>query len=136
MEEQLRRQAERLQVQNHKLVAATQERDRFFRNVSHELRTPMTSIIGFSELLLEDIQEPLTPIQRTRLEKVIGNAHKLLQMVNDLLDLSKVEAGQMPIDISRVHICELLDQIVGNMAPLAADKQLDIRIDARTICRS
>ena len=128
MEEQLRRHSERLKVQNRKVMAAVEDKDRFLRNVSHELRTPMTSIIGFSELLMDDTDEPLTPRQRMQLEKVAGSARKLLQMVNDLLDMSKVEAGRMPLEVSQVNIAGLLEQIIGDILPLAADKKLEMKV--------
>ncbi|MCL5103155.1 MAG: ATP-binding protein [Armatimonadetes bacterium] len=132
MEEELRERSEELQAQNQKVLAAAEERNRFFRSVSHELRTPLTSIIGFAEILLEDTDEPLTDRQQMKLKRVVVNSHKLLGMVNDLLDLSKIEAGRMEIHWGQVEIGEFLEHLVSNMMPLAAGKQLNVKLDVQS----
>ncbi|MCE5314228.1 MAG: HAMP domain-containing sensor histidine kinase [Armatimonadota bacterium] len=109
--------------------ASIEERNMFFRSVSHELRTPLTSIIGFAELLLEDTEEPLSERQKALLGRVVGNSHKLLGMVNDLLDLSRLDAGSMPIKWSSVDLSGFLEQIVSNMMPLVKEKNLSLSLD-------
>jgi signal transduction histidine kinase len=129
MEEELRKRSEELQEQNERVLAAIDERNHFYRSVSHELRTPLTSIIGFAELLLEDSDEPLTQRQELKLKRVISNSHKLLGMVNDLLDLSRVEAGRMDVRWDTIKLDEFLRQIVNNLSPLAVGKMLKLNVD-------
>ncbi|MCE5323676.1 PAS domain S-box protein [bacterium] len=128
LEQEIRTRSEELQAQNSKAMAAIEEKNRFFRNVSHELRTPLTSIIGFAELLLEDTQEPLSERQKAQLGRVVGNSHKLLAMVNDLLDLSRLDAGRMRLECGNVNVEEMLGQIVCNMMPLAQNKKLSVSV--------
>lgn len=129
MEKEIRERSEELQAQYEKTRAAMEERDRFFRSVSHELRTPLTSVIGFAELVLEDTADPLNDEQRLALERIAGNAHKLLALVNDLLDLSKLEAHGMHLDLTRVRLDELLEQIAHNMMPLVTDKSISLSVE-------
>lgn len=110
MEAQLRARSEELQARNRKVLDMMAGRNRFFRNVSHELRTPLTSIIGFAELLLEDTNEPLSDNQRQLLKRVVDNSHKLLAMVSDLLDLSKIEAGRAEVNLDSVDLGEFISQ--------------------------
>lgn len=128
MEQEIRERSHQLEVQNEEVRSAMEQKTRFFRNVSHELRTPITSVIGFAELLLEDTDEPLSDRQRMALERVTGNAHKLLGLVNDLLDLSKLEANSMRVRLAEVRLDVLLDQVVSNMMPLARDKGLELSV--------
>lgn len=128
MEGQLRAQTEELQARNRRVMELMAGRDRFFRNVSHELRTPLTSIIGFAELLLEDTDDPLSDSQKQLMKRVVGNSHKLLAMVSNLLDLSKIEAGRAELSVSRVDLDELISQVVGNLAPLAGGKNLSLEV--------
>ncbi len=130
MEAQLRARSEELQARNRKVLDMMAGRDRFFRSVSHELRTPLTSIIGFAKLLLEDTNEPLSDNQRQLLKRVVDNSHKLLAMVSDLLDLSKIEAGRAEVNLDSVDLDEFISQVIGNLTPLAAGKGLSLRIDA------
>lgn len=129
MEREIRERSEQLEVQNAKVMAAMQDKARFFRSVSHDLRTPLTSVIGFTELLLEDADDPLTQHQRLSVGRVAENAHRLLAMVNDLLDLSRLEAQQVSLELSRTDLKALLTQIVESMAPLARDKNLAISVE-------
>ncbi|MDO8684221.1 MAG: PAS domain-containing sensor histidine kinase [Armatimonadota bacterium] len=126
VQEDLRKRAERLEAQHNKLKAATEQKAKFFTSMSHELRTPMTSIVGFTELLLDDIEDPISPGQRQLLLKVSQNAHRLLGMVNDLLDLARAESGRYVANVTEVELGKLINHIVENMKPLAKDKDLDI----------
>lgn len=128
MEEELRTRSEELSVQNQKVLEVIAERDRFFRNVSHELRTPLTSIVGFTELLLEDEEEPLSIRQKHLMRRVVGNSHKLLALVNDLLDISRIESGGMEIRPSEINLEEYLPNVVGSLSSLAAAKGLELSV--------
>ncbi|MDO8586093.1 MAG: PAS domain-containing sensor histidine kinase [Armatimonadota bacterium] len=124
--DELRKRADRLQAQHARLKAATVQKASFFASMSHELRTPMTSIIGFTELLLDDLEDPVSAGQRELLLKVSQNGRRLLGMVNDLLDLSRLESRRMTPVVSEVDLGLLMEQIVANMRPLAKDKDLEI----------
>jgi len=126
IEDELRKRTERLEEQHQKLTLATDQKTRFFASMSHELRTPMTSIVGFTELLLDDVEDPVSSGQRELLLKVSQNAHRLLGMINDLLDLSRMESGRITPTVAEVRLDRLLDQIVSNMMPLAKDKDLSL----------
>jgi signal transduction histidine kinase len=103
-----------------------EERNRFYRHVSHEVRTPLTSIIGFTELITDDESEPLTPGQKVIMQKVTSSAHRLLNMINNLLDISRVEAGRMEVRYNDVRLDELIEQVVDHMMPLVSEKGLEI----------
>ncbi len=126
LEKAIQRHAVKLREQNKQVLAAIEEKNRFFRSISHELHTPLCSIVGFTELLLEDTDNPLTDAQKKQLEKVRYNADKLLEMVNDMLDLSKIEAKQIKLNIAKVDLKEFLNNIVESIMPLALEKRLNI----------
>jgi PAS domain S-box-containing protein len=125
-ERELKKRTHMLELQNRKVVEVTKQKSRFFASMSHELRSPLTSIIGFTEILLEDVEDPLTPRQRELLKKVSDNSQRLLEMINDLLDLSKIESGKMTVTPSRVDLDSLVTQVVETMMPLVRDKDLTI----------
>lgn len=129
MERELLERSRQLEDQNLQMKAAMEDKSRFFRNVSHELRTPVTSIIGFAELALDDAEHPPSPSQRLALERIADNARRLLEMLNDLLDLSKLEAGKAQLSLSEVSIRGCLEQAAENLRPLARDKNLTLSLD-------
>jgi signal transduction histidine kinase len=103
--EQLEEQARELEQRAEELAEANEAKTRFLRTMSHELRTPLNSIIGFTELLLQGLAGPLNDEQHKQLSMVNASGHHLLTLVNDLLDLSRIEAGAVvfsraPIDVA------------------------------------
>ena len=125
-EEEILKRLSLLEQQHRKLVEATEQRASFFAGVSHELRTPMTSIVGFTELLLDNPEDPLSDGQRELLSRVSQNAHRLLGMINDLLEKSRLESGRVSVHVSKIDLGRLIDQIVANMTPLAGNKNLRV----------
>ncbi len=91
----------------------------FLATVSHELRTPLTSIIGFSEMLGEGIGGPLTPDQREFVTTIHEKGQQLLELISDLLDLSKLESGSIPLKWAPVELGELVDDILKTLTPQA-----------------
>jgi two-component system CheB/CheR fusion protein len=89
--------------------AATMAKSDFLANMSHELRTPLNSIIGFSEVLEDQLLGPLNASQRENVMYILKAGRHLLSLINDILDLSKVESGKMELDVERVSLRELLD---------------------------
>jgi signal transduction histidine kinase len=102
--------------------AANRAKSLFLANMSHELRTPLNAIIGYSELLLEDAQDAGEAATAGDLNKIIGAGKHLLGLINDVLDLSKIEAGKMELHLEDVAIGPLLDQVMSSMQTLAQQK--------------
>jgi CheY-like chemotaxis protein len=116
-----------LELANRELASASHLKSQFLANMSHELRTPLNSIIGYSELILDEMYGPLTDKQRDRLQKVHRNGKNLLSLINDILDLSKIEAGRMELDIKPVDIQEMIESVLATVQPLAQEKDLELR---------
>lgn len=129
MEQELRSRTEELELQRERAIAAAQDKERLARVISHELRTPLTSIIGFTDMLLEDEDEPLTQRQRLQMERVAVSARHLLDLVNGLLDLSRIDASQSEVELGRVSLARLLDQVVSGLAPIARSRRLVVSCD-------
>nr|WP_290665664.1 PAS domain S-box protein [Ardenticatena sp.] len=109
-----------LEVARDAAEAASRAKSAFLANISHELRTPLTVIIGYAEMLLEDAQELGDSHLIHGLERVLGAAQHLLHVVNDLLNLTKVEAGISELDIQKVDVHDLVESIVQHIEPLVA----------------
>jgi len=119
---------EMLRTQNLELEKANKVKADFLASMSHELRTPLNSIIGFTDLILKSTREPLTQQQRTALEKVLRNARNLLQLINDILDISKIEAGRMSVFIEPASIESILSNCVMTIEPLVGDRPITIKL--------
>jgi len=126
-----RRQAHaELKETNQRLELATRAKSDFLANMSHEIRTPMTAILGYAELLLnEEGLEKAPAHRRQAFETIHRNGKHLLGLINDILDLSKVEAGKMQIEPIRCSPCELLADVVSLMRVRATAKHLKLDID-------
>ncbi len=104
-------------------------RAQFLRTMSHELRSPLTSILGFAELLRSDIAGPLSDPQRSFLDDIHGAGSHLLSLVNDVLDLSRIDAGVWELAPDYIDLAPFMDSIVGSFNERAARKGLRLRID-------
>ncbi len=111
-----------LMRKSEELRRANRIKSEFLAKMSHELRTPMNSIIGFTDLLSSDEYEPPTERQAKRLEKVGRNGRLLLALINDILDLSKIEAGRLTLDFVPVKLSMVLTECVELAMPLIGDK--------------
>jgi signal transduction histidine kinase len=100
----------------------------FLANMSHELRTPLNSILGFTDVMLEELDGPLTDLMESDLKVVQKNGKHLLNLINDVLDMAKIEAGKMSLSLERFNLQEVLEEVVEIIGPLARDKALDLRI--------
>ena len=121
----------RLRDANRQLLEADRHKSEFLASMSHELRTPLNAILGFSELLIDSSEGQFPPATAKRfLEQIHSSGRHLLGLINDVLDLSKVEAGQMEIRKQSVFVATIVEQVVSTVEPLLAAKR--IRLDAET----
>jgi PAS domain S-box-containing protein len=113
-----------LQEKNLELAAANQAKDRFLASMSHELRTPLNAIIGFTGTLLMKLPGPLTPDQYKQLRTVQTSARHLLALINDLLDVAKIEAGKVELNAEPVDCCAVLEEVAATLRQQAELKGL------------
>ncbi|HEX5870872.1 MAG TPA: ATP-binding protein [Longimicrobium sp.] len=156
-EEELREQAEslartshelqsvnvQLQARQRELESAMASRSRFYASMSHELRTPINAILGYSALLLDNIYGPLNADQARGIERANQAAKHLLELVNDILDLSKIEAGKIDLEIQTANFPALIQDLFVTVRPLAdehgselslgCEEQLTITTDPRRV---
>lgn len=122
-----RKQAEAERERLHRAEAADRIKSAFLATMSHELRTPLNSIIGFTGILLQGLAGPLNAEQRKQLDMVRTSACHLLALVNDILDISKIEAGQLEVAHEPFAVRASLDKVLGIVTPLAKSKKLHLR---------
>jgi signal transduction histidine kinase/DNA-binding response OmpR family regulator len=115
--------------QNRRLGLEGQTKARFLANMSHELRTPMNAIIGFSSLLLDDRSLHMSERHRRNLERVSRNARDLLELINNVLDLSKIEAGRMDIYSEPADARDLIERAVAVVEPLKESRPINLSIN-------
>ncbi len=118
-----------IEDRNRELIVASRLKSEFLANMSHELRTPLTIILGFTNTVLRGTQGELNPEQAASLKRVYDNGRHLLDLINDILDLSKIEAGQMEIDPSAINLRGLAETVVENFHGLARTKGLELRVE-------
>jgi PAS domain S-box-containing protein len=128
--------AEELRVLNEELNERTTEleraigaRSRFYASMSHELRTPINAILGYSSLLIDELFGPLTEKQAASLERTHKAANHLLELVNDVLDLSKIEAGKMELQIESVGFPEIIQDLFVTVSPFAEQHGAELRLE-------
>jgi signal transduction histidine kinase/CheY-like chemotaxis protein/HAMP domain-containing protein len=100
-------------------MEATVAKSRFLANMSHELRTPLNAVIGITEMLIEDTEEADNHSAREPLERILRAGKHLLQLINEVLDLSKIEAGKLEITYETVDVAARVNDLVGEVEPLA-----------------
>lgn len=120
-------------VSHDQLAIAKQEAERasnaksdFLSRMSHELRTPMNAILGFSQILEMDDEHPLNEIQLDQVHEISKAGHHLLELINEVLDLAKVESGRIELSVEPVPYSEVLDECLSLAKPLAARRQISI----------
>lgn len=102
----------------------------FLANMSHELRTPLNSILGYSEIMLMGINGPLNDASREDIEAIRSSGHHLLRLINDILDLAKIEAGRMALAIVDIDINGILQDIYVQHSALVRDKEVELVLDS------
>lgn len=128
LEELVEERTRELAEANAALAEADRAKSAFLASVSHELRTPLNSIIGFSGILAQGMAGELTEEQQGQVEMIRQSGRHLLALINDVLDLSKIEAGVVGVDLERFDPVEVVDDVVGTLSPLAAEKELELDV--------
>jgi protein-histidine pros-kinase len=113
------------------LKHASQAKDRFLATMSHELRTPLNAILGFTGILLMKLPGPLTDDQESQLRTIEGSSKHLLDLINDLLDLSKIESGKVELTLEPVSLKNVILDVAATLRPLAENKGLRFDVTVR-----
>jgi two-component system, NtrC family, sensor kinase len=118
-----------IQEKSRQVEEASKHKSQFLANMSHELRTPLNAILGYTELILDGIYGDAPDKMRSVLERVQSNGKHLLGLINDVLDLSKIEAGQLTLSIQDYSIKDVVHGVYSAVEPLASSKKLDFKIE-------
>lgn len=120
------------------LIAAKEEAERanrakseFLSRMSHELRTPLNAILGFGQLMESDPRDPLSPAQRARLQEMLRGGRHLLALINEVLDLARIEAGAVQLNLEPVDLAALVDSALRMVQPMAAERGMRFERDLR-----
>jgi signal transduction histidine kinase len=112
------------------LAIASQHKSQFLANMSHELRTPLNAILGYTELILDSIYGEVPEKAQGVLKRVESNGKHLLGLINDVLDLSKIEAGQLVLSLNDYSMKDVLYSVFSAVEPLASEKNLNFKVEA------
>ena len=118
-----------IQDKSRQLEVASQHKSQFLANMSHELRTPLNAILGYTELMADGIYGELPDKTMGVLKRLESNGRHLLGLINDVLDLSKIEAGQLVLELSDYSLEDIAQTVRSTLEPLAADKKLAFKIE-------
>ncbi len=136
LENRVKERTSRLEEVNRKLVAAKElaesankAKSLFLSKMSHELRTPIHAILGFTQLLQMDTKNPLADYQQKNMESVYSAGNHLLDLINDVLDLSKIETGNFQLSIERVDIIPIVDNVISFTQSLANEKNISLKYE-------
>ena len=126
---ELAEQNELLRRQHIALEQASALKSQFLANMSHEFRTPLNAILGYTHMLLHGVSGAVTDTQRKSLSRIDSNSRHLLALINDILDITRIEAGRMPLTLTRFAIPELVNEVMAELEPII--KRSNLEVDAR-----
>lgn len=126
---QLTERGRRISIQNQELIKASRLKSEFLANMSHELRTPLNAIIGFSECLRDGLLGPLDDGQADYVTEIFNSGQHLLSLINDILDLSKIEAGMMTLELQETDFYQIVASSLHVVKEQAFQKGLEIKFD-------
>ena len=118
-----------IQEKSRQLAEASQHKSQFLANMSHELRTPLNAILGYTELILDSVYGDMPEKARSVLDRVQRNGRHLLGLINDVLDLSKIEAGQLVLALGDYSLKNVVHTVFSAVEPLAKEKKLAFKIE-------
>ena len=134
--EELQSQTEELMAQQQELIEKAREveeanrlKSEFLSNMSHELRTPLNVIIGFSELLSDEVPGKINKEQRQCLSDISGSSQHLLNLINEVLDLSKIESGKMRLRLADIDLTEIIESLRSAMVPMLAPRKQSLEVE-------
>ena len=128
LEQRVEVRTQELQAANLQLEAASRHKSQFLANMSHELRTPLNAILGYAELILDEIYGEVPETIRDVLERVDKSGRHLLGLINDVLDLSKIEAGELTLSLNDYSMKEVVHTVLTAVESLAAEKKLTLKV--------
>lgn len=126
-EESARHQA--LVEQNRRVEDANRLKSEFLHNVTHELRAPLNAVVGFAELLADGRLGALSPLQKETIDDIHQSSTHLLHLINDILDLAKIEAGRMDFSPQRFVVADVLEEVRGVLREVAARREVTVRLE-------
>jgi signal transduction histidine kinase len=118
-----------IQDKSRQLAEASKHKSQFLANMSHELRTPMNAILGYTELIMDNIYGEPTEKMRGVLTRVQSNGKHLLGLINDVLDLSKIEAGQLTLSLADYSVKDIVHSVFSSVESLAKNKKLELKVE-------
>jgi signal transduction histidine kinase len=118
-----------IEDKSRQLEVASQHKSQFLANMSHELRTPLNAILGYTELILDSIYGDVPVKMRSVLERVQSNGKHLLGLINDVLDLSKIEAGQLTLALADYSLKDVVHSVFAAVESLAQEKKIDLKVE-------
>jgi PAS domain S-box-containing protein len=125
--ERLAASNQELELRNREVERATRLKSKFLASMSHELRTPLNAIVGFSDLLADETPGQLNPKQKRFVNHIKEGSAHLLQLINDILDLSKIEAGQLELRCEQFSVKDALPEVLSTIRPLAMAKNIQVQ---------
>src|SRR5918998_3716788 len=123
---ELAQQNELLRRQHIELEQASALKSQFLANMSHEFRTPLNAILGYTHMLLHGVTGPVSEQQRKSLTRIDSNSRHLLALINDILDITRIEAGRMPLNVTTFRIPQLIDEVMSELEPIIERSQLTV----------
>ncbi len=125
---ELAHQNELLRRQAIELEQASAAKSQFLANMSHELRTPLNAVLGYTQMLLQGVSGELSEAQKKSLWRIDSNARHLLEVINEILDITRIEAGRMPLHVSEFRIGELLKEVTAELEPIMARSRVPVQV--------
>jgi signal transduction histidine kinase len=128
---ELAEQNELLRRQHIALEQASALKSQFLANMSHEFRTPLNAILGYTHMLLHNVTGQVTEPQRKSLTRIDSNARHLLALINDILDITRIEAGRMPLNLTTFRVADLLHEVMSELEPIIRRSNLSVSSKVR-----
>jgi PAS domain S-box-containing protein len=125
---ELAAQNELLRRQHLELEQASALKSQFLANMSHEFRTPLNAILGYTHMLLQGISGPVSETQRRSLSRIDSNSRHLLALINDILDITRIEAGRLPITVTSFSLSALIDEVMAELEPIVSRSNLRVTV--------
>ena len=119
-------QNELLRRQHIALEQASALKSQFLANMSHEFRTPLNAILGYTHMLLNGVSGAVSDTQRRSLTRIDSNSRHLLALINDILDITRIEAGRMPLNVSTFHVSDLVTEVMSELEPIIKRSNLSV----------